>query len=813
MGFDKAKAIRAAEKYLASGKIPSALQEYLRIVENDAEDFNALNTLGDLYARVERKEEAAACYRRVAEHYRQQGFTLKAVAMYKKLSRFSPDDHKTALALASLYEQQGLMIDARQQYLVAADAFARAGNSREALEVLRRIADLDPANTQIRLRLAESFAAENLPDLAAEAYTEAGARLTARKEFEAALDAFNKSLALRPASHAALHGMLSAHTALGTADDAAEVLERAIKERPGDLEVRAMLARAYVDAEDAMRAEDAARELVGRDPSSFMLLFDVARLYLRQGYTDDATRLLGWVAEPALSARQDAPLVELLNEVLARNPEQLEAHHMLVRAYSSTRDDAQLRTALERLADAAEATGAVEDERRALTSLARLAPDEQGNLARLEELGGPLYDEAEERARAAAEAAPTFESFMLNNDAAQTSTAASAVETPTAASAPSAPEFEWNSVAEPQPTPPAADASASFADLNDLTDAGDAQQQPSAPQVAPEQLPHADYQEFDFGMHASEAGVVEEQAQGASVERMLRQELDSVKFYIEQGYSDIARDTLDMLEGQYGPHADIDALRSRLDHAATLETTATDATQTFDAPAAFEAETSIAFEPDVPFEPAAFQPATFEPAAFEVPVAFETAAADDDAADTVMNAFTPEATQAATDNSQAHTLGAGIDPGLAAIFDEFREAVEEAGDEDSGGDFDTHYQMGLAYREMGLLDQAVEEFQAAITLAAPGDGTPRFLQSCNMLGHCFMEKDMPRPAALWFKRGLDTPGHTEDEYQAMRYDLGTAYEQMGETGRAIEVLSEVYAIDVSYRGVAERLRELQKASK
>ena len=43
----------------------------------------------------------------------------------------------------------------------------------------------------------------------------------------------------------------------------------------------------------------------------------------------------------------------------------------------------------------------------------------------------------------------------------------------------------------------------------------------------------------------------------------------------------------------------------------------------------------------------------------------------------------------------------------------------------------------------------------------------------------------------------------------MRYDLGTAYERMGDNERAIEVLSEVYAIDVSYRGVAERLRELQ----
>ena len=157
----------------------------------------------------------------------------------------------------------------------------------------------------------------------------------------------------------------------------------------------------------------------------------------------------------------------------------------------------------------------------------------------------------------------------------------------------------------------------------------------------------------------------------------------------------------------------------------------------------------------------------------------------------------------------AREASAGIDPGLAAVFDEFREAVEDS-DDAQGGDFDTRYQMGQAYREMGLLDQAVEEFQAPAHQVAPGDGTPRHLHCCNMLGHCFMEKGMPRPAALWFKRGLAAPGHSEDEYQAIRYDLGTAYEQLGDTDRAIEILSEVYAIDVSYRGVAERLRELQK---
>jgi tetratricopeptide (TPR) repeat protein len=772
MGFDKAKAIRAAEKYLAQGKIPAAIQEYERIVGFDPSDFNALNTLGDLYSRVENKSEAVSCFRRVAEHYREQGFTLKAVAMYKKLTRLGGSDEKVALALASLYEQQGLMVDARQQYLIAADAFTRAGDTHQALEVLRRIADLDPSNTQIRLRLADSYANDNLPDLAAEAYIEAGERLAARKEFEPALEAFTKGLAFTPASHAALHGLLAAHTALGTADEAAEVLEHAVKDRPGDVEARVMLARAYVEAEDAPRAEAATQELVSRDHSSFPVYFDVARLYLSQGATDDAARVLGWVAEPALAGRQEPALTELLQEVLARNPEQMDAHRLLVRACESARDDARLASALERLAEAAEATGETDEERRALTRLLQLAPAESRFAERLEAVGGPLYEDA--GGASSSGDVPTFESFMLG-DAPATTTAP-----PSATAA----EFEWNSVAEP-PSSSQQDASASFADLNDLTDAGafevSGNEAAFGQPQSQEPTEQAGFQEFDFAAHASASIGAEESASsgGANVERMLKQELESVDFYVEQGYADIARDTLDMLERQYGARPEIEARRAALDTSGVHAVPASDV-QT---PAA-----DISMNGDGRVEPSGAL-LTGEPARIE-----ETPSAE---------VVEPKAHAA-----EVGAKGQGIDPGLAAIFDEFREAVEDT-EEEEGADFDTHYQMGLAYREMGLLDQAVEEFQTATGLTAPGDGTPRFLQCCNLLGHCFMEKGMPRPAALWFKKGLSAPGHTEDEYQAMRYDLGTAYERMGDNERAIEVLSEVYAIDVSYRGVAERLRELQ----
>ncbi len=766
MAFDKVKAIRAAEKSLAQGKIPSAIQEYERIVGYEPDDFSALNTLGDLYARVEKRTEAAACYRRVAEHYREQGFTLKAVAMYKKLTRFDPKDHKIALALAALYEQQGLMVEARQQYVIAGEAFSQSGETREALEVFRRIADLDPTNTQVRLRLADGYAKENLHDLAAEAYTIAGERLASRREFEPALDAFVKALAHRPASHAALHGLLTAHTALGTADEAAEVLERAVRERPGDLEVRAMLARAYVEAEDAAHAERAARELVSRDPSSFALVFDAVRLHIRLGSAEDATRLLVWATEPALAGRHEAALAELAQEILARDREQLDAHRLLVRIYKAQHDNSRLRSALESLADAADAMGDADEERRALTRLTRLAPEDAGHRERLEELGGPLLDEEEEAARRAEAEAPTFESFMLENNS-----------TPP----PPAPQFEWGAVsAAAAPAAEHADVSASFSDLNDLTDAGLAADSYSGQQPGGQPAP-VGYNEFEFGMDAP-ATAAQSSVTPSGVEQMLRQEIESVDFYIEQGYADIASDTLDMLERQYGPHAEIEARRARLASAGG------DAGAGFAAAPEFAAAREEAAEAD-------FGEVNF-------------AATPQVESNNSHHAAPPVVSQ-----PQAVAAAKGIDPGLAAIFDEFREAVEDSSEEDADADFDTRYQMGLAYREMSLLDQAVEEFQAAAALTAPGDGTPRFLQCCNLLGHCFMEKGLARPAAMWFKKGLDAPGHTEDEYQAMRYDLATAYEQMGDNDRAVEVLSEVYAINVSYRGVADRLRELHKASK
>jgi tetratricopeptide (TPR) repeat protein len=786
MAFDKSKVVRAAEKFLAQGKIAAAIKEYRQIVENDPADFTALNMLGDLYARQNDKQQAMQCFLRIAEHYREEGFQSKAIAMYKKVDRLNPRSPEIANKLAGLYESQGLIVDARAQYMIIAEAWLRDGQSRKALEILRKIADLDPQNTEARVKLAQGYMREGMQMEAAEAFGEAGAQYLAQGSYERAGECFTASLDLRPQDYAALSGFLNTQIALGTPEDAAEVLEIALQANPEDIELLSMLAQAFIEADDAKAAERAVTKLAAAEASHYSRFIDVARLYLKADDADDAVRVLSAITEQMLSGREDETLMELLNEVLSRDPEHVEALRLLVRVHAWQRDDEKQHQALERLAEAAEAAGLPDVERSALLQLAQFAPD-QRYLERLHALGHaatpppPADAFAEQQQDELAEEVPSFESFALMGDTAAST--ADAMGMPAA----EATEFEFNSVAPPAQQDPAA----SFADLNEDWASGSGTFSGTPGTAASP----ASFQEYDFHMaEPAEAVPAGEQAgQPASTdgidprhEAVLRQELDSVDFYLDQGYLDIAADTLDMLERQFGAHAEIDSRRARLGPAAPQ--------------AAAQPAQTVEFEGFASYDVAEEVPA-IEPDSF-----IELKEVPPEAA--------PPQTQPPPAPPTAPLVRPGIDPGLAAIFDEFREAAEEESPE-SDGDYETHYNLGIAYQEMELLDEAVEEFQAAAALTSPRDGTPRYLQCCNMLGHCFMRKEMPRLAVMWFKKGLEAPGHTEDEYQALRYDLGTAYEQMGELDSAIDVFTEVYGIDISYRGVADKLRELQalKASK
>src|SRR5438270_11664144 len=185
LGFNKAKVLSSAEKYVQQGKLQNAIAEYEKVLKHDPKDLTVLNTVGDLHARLGQPEEACNCFKTVGDAYAQQGFTVKAIAMYKKLTKLR-SSLEGVLKLAELYTQQGLFNDARAQYLQVAEEFLRAGELQQAVRIFQKILEMDPENAAMRARLAE-------------VYIRLGKKTEAWQIFSSAADSLRKRGQLGPA--------------------------------------------------------------------------------------------------------------------------------------------------------------------------------------------------------------------------------------------------------------------------------------------------------------------------------------------------------------------------------------------------------------------------------------------------------------------------------------------------------------------------------------------------------------------------------------------------------------------------------------
>jgi len=132
----------------------------------------------------------------------------------------------------------------------------------------------------------------------------------------------------------------------------------------------------------------------------------------------------------------------------------------------------------------------------------------------------------------------------------------------------------------------------------------------------------------------------------------------------------------------------------------------------------------------------------------------------------------------------------------------FKQGIDENIDE---ADFQSHYDLGVAFKEMGLLDEAIAEFQKA--LRAP-EGKLRTSES---LGVCFFEKGAYVVAESILRRGLELPAGGDQERLGVLYWLARALEEQGKKAEARALYGRAFAVDIRFRDVAERVKTLAKA--
>ncbi len=130
------------------------------------------------------------------------------------------------------------------------------------------------------------------------------------------------------------------------------------------------------------------------------------------------------------------------------------------------------------------------------------------------------------------------------------------------------------------------------------------------------------------------------------------------------------------------------------------------------------------------------------------------------------------------------------------LFNAFREGVEQQVKVD---DYETHYNLGIAYKEMMLIDPAIEEFKKAMR------DPERTLECCSMLAICEHAQGNLEAAVDWLHQGIDAPGFPPEDSIGLRYDLGEMLTQLGRQDEAQSNFQIVYDMDSEYREVAQKL--------
>jgi tetratricopeptide (TPR) repeat protein len=139
---------------------------------------------------------------------------------------------------------------------------------------------------------------------------------------------------------------------------------------------------------------------------------------------------------------------------------------------------------------------------------------------------------------------------------------------------------------------------------------------------------------------------------------------------------------------------------------------------------------------------------------------------------------------------------------FADMLRKFKQGVAENVDD---GDHESHYDLGVAYKEMGLIDEAISEFQVALR------GTTNKVRTYEALGQCFLEKQQLPVALTILQRALHEPNVGDEQLVGVLYLLGYINESLGKHAEAKSHYERVFAVDIQFRDVGDRLNAMDQA--
>ncbi len=813
MAIDKEKTLQAAQRAVEKKKFDLAIEEYRKLAAVEKNDPRWLLKIGDLQQKKGDPAGAIATYEEVARFYGGQGFHLKAVAVYNTLRdlllrqppALQAKYQHVPVKLAELYEKLQLTSDALATWDAVADRLQKEGRDKEACDVYRRIVGLDPSNPLAHLRLAEALSRIKDIEGAIAEVAATAEQLTAQTRVDDAIKVYERLLHhrqdpkyARPAAELYLQR--------GGANDGVAAIAKiqvCLKSDPKSVELIALLARGFVaigQLDKAITIYKESARLAG-DQGKHELRKDIVKRLQGIAPNDDQVRALVQEVlhargpsqpEPAppepvarhvqlhpepeedleleddddvpvesrevaeeletMGAQSLRPKAARVAEVVA-NADSFRRVKLYAKALTTLRIGLELDprsiAVRERMRDILIETGETDLAIAEMVSLSAILLEDGDLQGAYDNLAWVL--EADPEHPQAVQLMEQLQVLAGNVPAEQVADVVVAEDEQPVR--PEAPREAPTASAFDELDEPALDAPLpSYAHdldepaLDEPTDTGFGQTgETSLPAYAFDEAP------FEEPPTLTGPGSVEAQRADGGISAEIEAALEEADFYAQQGVFETARETLE------------EALRASPNHRLLLEKL-----RELDALARGSSSSMPAHAP------------LGDDRAFDI-------AASLDALDDVE----PVPAQRAHGAEQVD---------VDDVFQKFKLGVAQQVEE---SDSATHYDLGVAYDQMMLFDDAVAEFRIAAR-------DPSRTALCHsMIGVIHEKQGKVVEAIESYEAGLHAELITQDEELALLYQLALAWEQRSNKKEAVYYLRRLIAISPGYRDARQRLHGLE----
>lgn len=741
---DKAAIIKEAQKYLIRGQVDKAIAEWEKLIK-ETPDGNTYNIVGDLYLKKGDKRPAIDFFHKAARFFRNEGFSLKALALYKKILNINPSDTNSLYALGELSEEKGLITDAIKYYLTTADILSKEGRKERLLQIYDRILSLSPSNIPLRNKVAEFFAKEGFRTEAAKEYLYIARLYDDKDDFGRAKEYFKRVLDIQRDNKDALLGLSLIYERAGDVQQTIEYMEEAITFSPHDTELLLRYAQLLMIRESLADAKGYVSKVIEAEPSNIAARKLLGEIYLKEGDKRKAWEDYSAVLDEMVLNEKFDDAVNILKTFKDIDP--IQTGKRLVSLYKQTGDNEAAFDELVYLGDVLVDSEMPKEALSCYREALQIHPDStavQDKITAVERKIGEerikvRYEKSVEEAMTEAD---IFLRYGLYDEA----------------------------------------------------------------RALLEELKDREAENIDVHMKLKSLYVATGDKNQAVTECLILAEIygrggeiERKEAILKEAYEISPEDPrlLDRIAAQ--PSGDVALVSEKLASEPDIEDYSEDIAEaefylrqglTYDAMEIYKKLLEI-FPDDDEIRQKLLSVEAGEEAALEEKVA-ETVVTEKPAEKHVVQEGGP---------IEAHEIPEPtLDSNAIEIFEEFKKCI---GKDLEAEDSETHYNLGLAYKEMGLIDDAIKEFQTS------RNDPKRFIQSTNMLGICYMGKGLFPFAIDSFNSALEKIDVRDESYWGVKYDLAEAYEKNGDLKEASELYTEVYGWNSKFRNVADKINLLR----